>query len=75
MQIDLYVYDGDRKLQPIIRDCSLPVVPRIGESISIGTRKSPAQVKEIEYLLTDGEDEVLVGVILDAVPGGAATQV
>jgi hypothetical protein len=73
MQIDLYVYDADGKLQPLRRDCSLPVVPRIGETISLGTRKSRAKVMDVEYLLTPDEAEVLIGVILDSVPAGAET--
>ena len=73
MQIDLYVYDAEGKLQPIVRDCPLPVVPRIGETISMGTRKSRARVKDVEYLLTEDQEEVLVGVILDGIPPGAVT--
>ena len=34
MQIDLYVYDVAGKLQPIVRECPLPIVPRIGETRS-----------------------------------------
>ena len=74
MQIDLYVYDAAGKLQPIVRECPLPIVPRIGETISFGTRSSRAKVADVEYLLTSAEDEVLVGVILDSVPMGLQTR-
>lgn len=71
MQIDLYVYDASGKLQPIMRKCPLPVVPRIGETISLETRSSRAKVADVEYLLTSKEDEVLVGIVLESLPAGA----
>ena len=69
MQVNLYVYDGDR-LKPIRTECVLDVIPRIGETVSLGTRQSQAKVQDVEYLLPSGRDEeILVGVILDREPG------
>lgn len=73
MRIDLYVYDSDGRLKPIDIDCPLETVPRIGETVSIGTRQARAKVQEIEYLIPTQGEEVLVGVILDRTPGGAGS--
>ena len=72
MQVNLYVYDGQGKLQPIETECDWPVIPRVGETVSIGNRRAHAKVIEVEYLLPADSPDMLVAVILDHHPGEQA---
>lgn len=68
MQVNLYYSDKTGKLHPIEADCDLPLIPRIGETVSIGNRQARAKVIDIEYLIPRDHTEVLVGIILDRAP-------
>ena len=68
VRIDLYIYDEQGRLQPLKVSRDLSVIPRVGETISLGSRQKRARVQDVEYLIPDDGRDVLVGVILDQDP-------
>jgi hypothetical protein len=70
VQVNLYVQNVDGKLDPLKTDCDLPTIPRIGEAVSIGDRRTRARVKDVEYLLPHDSTEILVAIILEHEPSG-----
>lgn len=70
MKIDLAVEDESGRLLPVEGGAELDSIPRIGERICFGNRRTYAEVRRVEYLLPMGGGDPLIAVILDRVPAG-----
>jgi hypothetical protein len=68
VEIGLFVRDGSGQLVPIDSPGRLPIIPRIGETISFMTRRLSAKVEAVEYRMPGTPGEALVAVILDRAP-------
>jgi hypothetical protein len=68
MQIGLFVRDEAGQLQPIDTPGQLPVIPRIGETISFMAGKLSAKVEAVDYRMPGTPGPALVAVILDRAP-------